>query len=132
MHRTFAQRFNVSLLNGAERPQPSVWILCVCVSYVAVYSFTCEVRCFGLNGPAFLNASDCQTGSEAGGGGAQEVAAWEGRGAFLYHVDVHGDIAAQTLTLAHLAHIWCRAGFTFSLVRARVLCNSKGVLCVIP
>ncbi len=47
----------------------------------------------------------------------QETAAWEGRGAFLYHVDAGGDIAAQALTLIHLAHIWARAGFSFSLVR---------------
>lgn len=46
----------------------------------------------------------------------KEVAVWEGRGAFLYHVDAGGDIAAQALTLAHLAHIWVRAGFSFSLL----------------
>lgn len=42
---------------------------------------------------------------------------WEGRGAFLYNVDAGGDIAAQALTLGHLAHIWARAGLSFSLVR---------------
>jgi hypothetical protein len=50
-------------------------------------------------------------------GHVQEVAAWEGRGAFLYNVDAGGDIAAQALTLGHLAHIWARAGLSFSLVR---------------
>lgn len=49
----------------------------------------------------------------------QDVAVWDGRGAFLYHVDAGGDIAAQSLTLAHLAHIWVRAGFSFSLVKLR-------------
>lgn len=49
---------------------------------------------------------------------AQEVAVWEGRGSFLYHADAGGDILSQALTLAHLAHIWCRAGFSFSLVRS--------------
>ncbi len=51
---------------------------------------------------------------------SQEVAAWEGRGDFLYHVDAGGDIAAQALTLAHLVHIWARAGLSFSLVRSRL------------
>lgn len=58
----------------------------------------------------------CQNHHRAGI--TQEVTVWEGRGAFLYHVDAGGDIAAQTLTLAHLAHIWVRAGFSFSLVSA--------------
>jgi hypothetical protein len=59
----------------------------------------------------------------------QEVAAWEGRGAFLYNVDAGGDIAAQALTLGHLAHIWARAGLSFSLVRpgAPATCNEHFV-----
>lgn len=58
----------------------------------------------------------------------QEVAAWEGRGAFLYNVDAGGDIAAQALTLGHLAHIWARAGLSFSLVRPGTPATCNDVL----
>lgn len=52
----------------------------------------------------------------SGEAGGKAAAVWEGRGEFQYHVDAGGDIAAQALTLAHLAHIWFRAGFGFNLL----------------
>lgn len=64
-----------------------------------------------------LHVADCcQAASIKVPGKSQERVVWEGRGELQYHVDAGGDIAAQALTLAHLAHIWYRAGFGFNLV----------------
>ena len=113
------------LSNSALKCWESRWPCCASMRHTQL-SLPCRLHCAGGGGVGgaqlVLNAPLCESHAmlgltpAPGPCTAQEVAVGEGRGSFLYHVDAGGDIAAQALTLAHLAHIWARAGFSFSLV----------------
>jgi hypothetical protein len=38
---------------------------------------------------------------------------WQGKGAFLYHLDLTADVAIHLLTLAHYMHVWFLHGLSF-------------------
>jgi hypothetical protein len=38
---------------------------------------------------------------------------WEGKGAFLYHLDLASDAAIHMMTLAHYCHVWFLHGLSF-------------------
>ncbi len=38
--------------------------------------------------------------------GLGELEPWEGKGTFLYHMELGTDVLMHTLTLAHYAHLW--------------------------
>jgi hypothetical protein len=38
---------------------------------------------------------------------------WEGKGAFLYHLDLAADVAIHLMTLAHYMHVWFLHGLSF-------------------
>ncbi|KFM24553.1 E3 ubiquitin protein ligase RIN2 [Auxenochlorella protothecoides] len=50
--------------------------------------------------------------------GADPATGWEGRGPFLYHVEVGVDLVLHALTLGHYCHLWWLHGFRLQLIDA--------------
>jgi hypothetical protein len=53
---------------------------------------------------------------------------WEGRGAFLYHVDFVFDVVCHIVALAHYAHIWWLHGLALQLVDAILFLDMRWAL----
>lgn len=47
-----------------------------------------------------------------------ERESWEGKGDFLYKVELAADMAVKSLTLSHLTQLWWLHGFAFRLLDA--------------
>lgn len=56
---------------------------------------------------------------------------WEGKGDFLYKVELAADMAVKSLTLSHLTHLWWLHGFAFRIIDAVLFLDIRHLFCSI-